>query len=235
MHANARSNTTKRRVISIDKPGEYTTRSYLLYGQTGQACEDENSVNRPGKIFDVLDRTFYLLVTARSIMSFDERTRSLSVAYNGDDINYADIQFIALINTSSVLVSYPSASVIISATSVPCATGSTSTAGGVCNVQCSLVDNFVDATGKCTPCTTDPCPIGYSETPCTTNQDKTCTPCPDLELERGKYPRFYTTHGSCAAFAYTSPCKKNMYARVEDLICVPCPRFGSLESGFRAC
>jgi len=217
------------RVVEFTTPGLYTTRSHALSA----------TLDYPGRILPILDNRYFLFPTQSALYMLDDATRTIQVMLTLSSFPPStNLYLLTYAYASSPLLltlSFPNASLTLSAIYQSCPAGLTSPMGGQCTTPCPSTGSYVDGNGTCTRCTQTICRINQLTVPCSPFQDQTCTTCPPIPTST-IYTRIYNTPGSCSLLdtSYVAPCPPDTYLSatlVQGLpTCQPCPSYSSTAS-----
>lgn len=230
------------RIVSIPTfPGDFMTRSYLVYGAVATVCSTvPSAILYPGRLFPVLDRTYFLFPASDGLYQLDRGTRNVvrvlasasAPAWMPDLYQLLAVEMPG--NASTLSLIFAQVKAILSPIQEKCPSGFTSLAGADCTISCSTSTNYVDpSSGECKPCYTRECVAGEQLVQCTQSSPQTCVPCPALEPLQGKYQRIYNLAGSCSLSntLYTPPCPVGTYLSIALVrgfqVCTNCPMFST--------
>ena len=150
-------------------PGDYTTKSYWLYGTitaTGDPlCYGTNNLQYPTQLFPILSSQFFIFQTQDALYQLHHSTKSIQL------ITRTPLKKIAFVTANDELTLYirfiDKTVVTATPTASPCPNSYTSKQGGDCIVSCTSNSFVNQSTGQCTQCSTKQCAIGEEDIPCT--------------------------------------------------------------------
>ena len=223
-------NCAIRRVAIPTYPGDFLTRSYLVYGDTAGTCDvDSGAILSPGPLFpvSVAGYLFYIFAATGGLYQLDDATLNVAPVATSWPSWVPDLSLLVRVdalNASALALRFAGSAAIVAATYTPCPASYTSALGGRCTLFCSAATNYVDlATGACLPCFKRACLVGEGTVACAPNSPQTCAPCPPLD------GRIYNTPGSCSLenTYFVGVCPEGMYLSAATFagvrVCVQCP------------
>ena len=150
-------------------PGDYTTKSYWLYGTRTivgkQLCYGPNNLQYPTQLFPILGSRFFIFQTQNALYQLHHATKSVQLI-TSTPLN--KIRFITADDESALYIRFQDNTVQkVTPTASPCPAGFTSQQGGDCIVYCPSKSFVNQSTGQCTQCSTKQCAVGEEDIPCT--------------------------------------------------------------------
>lgn len=240
-----RWNCLLREVVIWERPGDYRTRAYTLWGNTQDLlglippqpkCYGEGALAWPRRWW-TLGEGWLAFSDEDGLWQLHTETRELLLIVGESQGGFeADALITVGVEGFMVVLGFAGEVWRVPAAQQECASGFTSLAGGACTIECPWQDSlgaavrYVDrSTGLCQACSVPVCGLGFEPVLCTSEMDGYCRACAPLESGL-----VYVVPGTCEPTARrrVSPCVAGFYAAgIGGGYCEECPPFTSTRFG----
>lgn len=241
-----RWNCLLREVVVWERPGDYRTRVYTLWGNTQDLvglvppqprCYGENALAWPRRWW-ALGGGWLVFTDEDGLWQMHGQTKELREVvregiggFESDRLDGVAVEDGGL----TLVLAFQGGQVWrVPAAQEPCPDGYTSLAGGACTVECPWKDStgvptrFVDrGTGLCRLCSVPSCGLGFEPVLCTAREDGYCRACD------GADGMVFVVAGTCekTALRPRPPCVAGYYHYAAGGYCEECPPFTSTRFG----
>lgn len=236
-----RWNCLLREVVIWERPGDYRTRVYTLWGNTQDLlglvppqpkCYGTDALAWPRRWWALLGG-WLLFTDEDGLWQLHAETKELRPVVRESEGGFeSDALETAVVEDGgfTLVLGFKGAVWRVPAAQSVCQAGYTSLAGGACTIECPWKDStgaparYVDK-GLCRMCTIPVCGLGFEPVLCTPDTDGYCRPC------AGMAGMVFVVAGTCEAIAMrrASPCQPGYYA--VGAYCEECPPFTSTRFG----
>lgn len=237
-----RWNCLLREVVIWERPGDYRTRVYSVWGLTDDLirlvppqprCYGQGALAWPRRWWRLVDG-WLLFSDEDGLWQMHTQTRELLAVVRENTGGFESDRLEAVRVSEdrySLVMRFSQGEVwTVRAAEEVCPSGYTSLPGGECTVECPWLNSqgvtirYVDrSSGECRPCSMPTCGVGFEPIACTAETDAFCRPC---EAVVGMV---YVVAGSCEKVTMrpTAPCEIGSYAGPGGGYCEPCPLYTS--------
>lgn len=236
-----RWNCLLREVVVYERPGDYRTRAYTLWGITSDLvglvppqprCYGPGALAWPRRWWQLADG-WLVFSDEDGLWQMHAQTKELREVVR-EGIGGFESDLVELVQASAdrlaLFIRFIGGEVwTVRAAEEACASGYTSLPGGECTLECAWKSSegvparFVDrGTGLCKVCSVLSCGFGFEPVLCTPETDGYCRPC------TGVAGMVYIVAGTCerTTMRKAAPCEAGSYA-VGGAYCEPCPLYTS--------